>query len=82
MENEKIVIKTEGESAACICAGCPSYNDCAKEKNELLFCCAEIGLTACNGKTCDYKRNGCICGSCPVHEDHGLDSGYYCLHEQ
>lgn len=59
----------------CPCAVCPSYNECAKGKKELLYCAEEIGKSACA-----YKMSGCICGGCPVHKECNLTSGYYCMH--
>ena len=56
----------------CSCPSCPSYNDCSKEKNEVLFCA--IGKSGC-----EYQKKGCVCGSCPVHKDNGLKSFYYCI---
>jgi len=55
----------------CICPSCPSYNECMKTGMEGLFCA--------RGKTgCDLKREGCICGQCPVHSTYHLLGGYYC----
>ncbi|MEI7452534.1 MAG: DUF2769 domain-containing protein [Candidatus Falkowbacteria bacterium] len=59
----------------CACPQCPSYNECAKGKMELLYCSGAIGKS-----TCEYKMNGCTCGMCAVHKDCGLRAGYYCLH--
>lgn len=58
----------------CFCLNCPSYNECAKEKTEKLYCSEEIGKSAC-----DYKMNGCLCGGCPVYKNNNLKTGYYCL---
>lgn len=68
------VEKTELNLGKCPCPNCPSYNECAKGKIELLYCAEETGKSACQ-----YKMNGCICGGCPVHRDNGLKAGYYCL---
>lgn len=56
----------------CFCPNCPTFDTCAKEKNERLYCAA--GKTAC-----DLKMKGCLCGACPVHAENNLQSGYYCL---
>jgi hypothetical protein len=55
----------------CICGGCPSHNQCMKDKMQGLFCA--------RGKT-DYElaKSGCICGACPVASEHKLDKMYYC----
>lgn len=56
----------------CICAGCPSYTTCMKEKDELLFCA--------NGKSmCTVEERGCICPTCPVTSMLGLTHMYYCI---
>ncbi len=56
----------------CICEGCPSYNDCAKEKKELLYCAL--------GKSpdCIIEEVACICPDCPVTEQMGLKHEYFC----
>lgn len=69
------VAKTAANIKKCICPNCPSYNECAKGKKELLYCAQEIGKSAC-----EYKMNGCICGACPVHTENDLHAGYYCVH--
>ncbi len=56
----------------CFCPNCPTFNACAKEKNERLYCA--VGKTAC-----DFKMKGCLCGACTVHAENNLQSGYYCL---
>ena len=68
------VTKNEANLKQCACPQCPSYNECARGKDERLYCAAEIGRSAC-----DYKMNGCICGSCAVHRICQLTKGYYCL---
>jgi hypothetical protein len=56
----------------CYCPKCPSYDDCAGERSELLFCLKEKS-------NCIKDRSGCICTSCPVAEELGLNHMYYCL---
>ncbi len=56
----------------CICGECPTYNDCARDKMQLLFCTS--------GKSdCDMKMTGCICPTCQVAKDQGLKRSYYCV---
>ena len=55
----------------CICGGCPSYNSCMKEKDELLYC--SMGKSACT-----IEMKGCICPTCPVTSMMGLTHAYYC----
>jgi hypothetical protein len=56
----------------CICARCPTYNDCARKGEELLYCL--------DGKTaCKLERYGCICGTCPVEKLEGFTGVYFCV---
>ena len=65
------VADTPENMQKCICGGCPSHNQCMKDKMHGLFCA--------KGKTdCELAKNGCICGACPVASEHKLDKMYYC----
>lgn len=57
----------------CICDGCPTYNECMRERRELLFCI--------EGKSpaCTFEKRGCLCPNCPVTETAGLSKAYYCV---
>lgn len=67
------VQKDQNNISMCVCTkGCPSYNDCAKKANQVLFC--SVGKTNCN-----FKKNGCNCGSCQVFKKYNLKTGYYCI---
>ncbi|WAC05055.1 MAG: DUF2769 domain-containing protein [Methanoregula sp.] len=55
----------------CICGKCPTYNDCAKEKTEILYCVT--GKSACT-----LSKTGCICPACPITPMLGLKHAYYC----
>jgi len=68
------VEKSETNLKQCFCPNCPSYNECAKGKTELLYCAGEIGKS-----TCAYEKKGCVCGVCPVHTENALTSMYYCI---
>jgi len=62
---------TEETLKKCICGGCPTHNQCMKEKMQGLFCA--------RGKTdCEITKNGCICGACPLASEYRLDKMYYC----
>ena len=65
--------KAEELRAKCICPDCPTYNDCSKERNELLFCIY--------GKSfqCITEDLGCICPGCPLIEELGLVNLTFCL---
>jgi hypothetical protein len=78
MEAMKKMPAKERESAVadlksrCTCPGCPSFNDCAKNAKELLFCAT--------GKSfmCITEERGCICPTCPVANDLGLKYQFFC----
>ncbi len=56
----------------CICPRCPTYDDCARKGNQLLFCM--------EGKSgCRLQRYGCICPSCPVEKEQGFTGVYFCI---
>ncbi len=58
----------------CICAHeCPTYNTCASDAKELLYCVY--------GKSfrCLTDDLGCICPACPVIEELGLVNLTFCL---
>lgn len=70
------IVKNNPENLKkCSCPNCPTYNECAKEKEELLFCAQEIGKG-----TCQYKMNGCICPVCPIHKENNLGASFYCIY--
>lgn len=67
-EKKQMMMKNR---SMCICAGCPTYTSCMKEKNELLFC--STGKSACT-----VEMKGCLCPTCPVTGMMGLSHAYYC----
>lgn len=62
---------TQENLEKCACRGCPTHDQCMKDKMEGLFC-------ARGKSTCKVKRSGCFCGNCTVASDHKLDGMYYC----
>lgn len=65
------VPNTKENMDLCFCPGCPTHNDCMKEKKEKLFCGTD--------KTeCELKKQGCLCGECPVASKYQLSKLYYC----
>lgn len=68
------VEKNQTNLDKCACTICPSYNQCAKGKKELLYCAEAVGKS-----TCQYQMDGCTCGNCPVHQENNLKTGYYCI---
>lgn len=71
---------TEGErkktikdnKALCTCPNCPTYNECAQEKGELLYCI--LGKSP----VCITEELGCICPACPIAEKMALNNEYFC----
>ncbi|MCW4034517.1 MAG: DUF2769 domain-containing protein, partial [Candidatus Bathyarchaeota archaeon] len=57
----------------CICPDCPTYNECAQQNKELMYCV--LGASA----TCITKESGCICPACPLTEKLGLLHDYFCV---
>ena len=56
----------------CICHRCPTYNNCTRESNELLFC--KIGSS-----NCPIHKRRCLCPlDCPIYQKFNLNSTFYC----
>jgi glucose/arabinose dehydrogenase len=70
-EGEKMVPYTKENADRCLCPGCPTLNECMRNRNQHLFCA--------RGKTeCELERKGCLCGECPIESEYGLTDFYYC----
>jgi hypothetical protein len=69
MDKEQNMNEIKGK---CTCPSCPSYNDCAKSKNEQAYCA--VGKSP----SCITIEKECICPDCPVTEMMGLDHIYFC----
>ncbi len=64
-------LELEKLRADCICPDCPTYNKCAGDQQELLYCV--------EGKSsCISEELGCICPDCPVAAQFDLVDMYYC----
>jgi hypothetical protein len=57
----------------CTCPQCPTFNDCAKNAMEGLFC--SMGRSF----HCISENKGCICPNCPVAKQMGLKNMSFCL---
>ena len=68
-DREKEIARLKGQ---CVCPDCPTYNKCAEEKKELLYCF--LGKSS----QCIKDELGCICPDCPVAADAELVNLYYC----
>jgi hypothetical protein len=72
MPPEERAKAVENLKARCPCPTCSSYNDCAKNAAETLFCST--------GKSfmCISDEKGCICPKCPIYEEMGLKYTFFC----
>jgi hypothetical protein len=70
--HEKKAIMEE-KRLVCTCPACPSYNRCAGESKELVYCIS--------GKSplCITKDLGCSCRKCPVTPMLGLKYHDFCF---
>jgi len=62
---------TQENIQKCICGGCPSYSQCMRDNDEILYC-ARVK------SACEIVKNGCLCGACPLTPEFDLDKMYYC----
>jgi hypothetical protein len=71
MDDVKTIM--EENRKKCICATCPSYTECMRAGNELLYCVT--------GKSpdCMFDKKGCICPNCAVQVILGFTKAYYCI---
>lgn len=65
----------ESYKGSCICQTCATYNECATDANEKLFCV--IGKS----EDCITEPKGCECPMCPLAQslDVGVIHNTYCL---
>jgi len=65
----------EEYKGSCICPTCPTWNKCAEDANEKLFC-----VTG-KSKNCITEPKGCMCPTCPLAQslDVGVERNTYCL---
>jgi hypothetical protein len=72
MESEQQAV-IDANRRKCICEPCPSYTECMRANEELLFCMT--------GKSpdCIFEKRGCLCPGCPVTKALGLKKAYYCI---
>ncbi|BDZ69596.1 DUF2769 domain-containing protein [Methanobacterium petrolearium] len=74
LSDEEYVKKIKELGTDCVCPICPSYNDCAKDKQENVFCIT--------GKSdgCITMEMGCLCPTCPLAQKYeiGVMYNFYC----
>lgn len=68
---QRAVLISEKQSV-CVCSSCSSYNRCAGEIHESVYCI--------NGKShlCITEDHGCTCNRCPLVTDLGLEYRGFC----
>jgi hypothetical protein len=61
---------TPENRSSCVCPDCPSFPR-GGGKDEILYC-------STGASRCGIHASGCICTACPVYDDCGLTSLYFC----
>ena len=61
---------TPENRSSCVCPDCPSFPR-GEGKDEILYC-------GTGASRCGIHASGCICSACPVYDDCGLTSLYFC----
>jgi len=69
--NVPIVPNNEQNTKKCLCPGCPVYNECMKNNDELLFC-------ARGRANCEFEKWGCKCPKCPIEFEYKIVGAFYC----
>ncbi len=71
-ERSKKVGELEGD---CVCPLCPTFNQCAKDAQENIFCLKG------KSKECISKEKSCICATCPFGIKYriGVIYNFFCL---
>jgi hypothetical protein len=64
---------SQEKRAACTCPLCPSYNRCARDNHELIYCIAG------KSQLCITDGQGCTCINCPVTRQMGLKHDCFCI---
>ena len=63
----------EAKRAACSCPACPSFNRCAGENKELIYC-----ITG-KSQLCISEDRGCTCRNCLVMQELRLKYHDFCM---
>lgn len=64
--------KMDEYRSKCLCPTCPTYAQCARDRDELAFCVSKKS-------SCITDMKVCLCPNCPVHEELDLKYMYYCI---
>lgn len=78
MDTFETALKEKGEDREhlrreCTCPECPTYTDCARDAQELIYCV--VGKSP----ACITEDLGCICPGCPVASELGLVHLTFCI---
>ena len=74
IKEEEHMMATKVSKSLCVCPNCPTYNECAKDNEELIYCVLGKSIT------CVTKESGCICPACKITEKMGLTKDYFCVY--
>lgn len=74
MSEDERTQKIEELEAECVCPICPTFNQCAKEAGENIFCLKE------DVNKCITTEKGCMCPTCPFASTYkiGIFYNFYC----
>ncbi|MCX6691531.1 MAG: DUF2769 domain-containing protein [Methanoregula sp.] len=73
MDATRRAITVAEQKDRCVCGGCPTTNECMREKGEIFYC-----ITG-RSPVCTFEKKGCICPACPVTTSLGLRKAYFCI---
>ena len=72
MPKDQMMAKLMDMAKMCTCPSCPTYNECAKNAMEGMFCGHGTSFH------CIKEVKGCICPTCPVAKQMGLTHSAFC----
>lgn len=74
LDEEELLKALKELEIDCVCPICPSYNGCANDKDENVFCITGKS----NG--CIKLELGCMCPTCPLAQKYqiGMVYNFYC----
>lgn len=74
MSEEDRIKKLKELEVDCVCPICPTYNQCAKDAGENIFCLKDKS-------SCINKEKGCMCPTCPFAAKYkiGVLHNFFCM---
>jgi len=73
MPKDQMMAKVMELSKMCTCPSCPTYNECAKNSMESMYCNHGTSFH------CISENKGCLCPTCPVAKIQGLTHQSFCM---